>query len=127
MLTRAALRVERAELTPETLDGALILPRGMLGTVTDLAARASGRLEITDELTLSRPAACGSNRPTRTASSRPTTATVTGTPATVTFFFSFTVVLLLGLRCRPDAPERSRAAGAGWCRARGCGPRSAGR
>ncbi len=33
----------------ETLDGGLILPRGMLGTVTSLAAQAGGRLEITDE------------------------------------------------------------------------------
>jgi len=56
------------------------------------------------ELTRSRPAAaCGSNRPTWTASSRPTTVTVTGTPATVTVFFSFTVVLLLRLRCWPAA------------------------
>jgi superfamily II DNA or RNA helicase len=33
----------------ETLDGGLILPRGMLGTVTDLAAQAGSRLDITDE------------------------------------------------------------------------------
>jgi superfamily II DNA or RNA helicase len=33
----------------ETLDGGLILPRGMLGTVTSLAAQAGSRLEITDE------------------------------------------------------------------------------
>jgi superfamily II DNA or RNA helicase len=35
----------------ETLDGGLILPRGMLGTVTDLAAQAGSRLDITDECT----------------------------------------------------------------------------
>ena len=35
----------------ETLDGGLILPRGMLGTVTDLAAQAGSRLDITDERT----------------------------------------------------------------------------
>ena len=33
----------------ETLDGGLILPRGMLGIVTDLAAQAGSRLDITDE------------------------------------------------------------------------------
>jgi superfamily II DNA or RNA helicase len=33
----------------ETLDGGLILPRGMLDTVTDLAAQAGSRLSITDE------------------------------------------------------------------------------
>jgi TOTE conflict system, Archaeo-Eukaryotic Primase domain len=33
----------------ETLDGGLVLPRGMLGTVTSLAAEAGSRLEITDE------------------------------------------------------------------------------
>ena len=37
----------------ETLDGGLILPRGMLVTVTvtDLAAQAGSRLDITDERT----------------------------------------------------------------------------
>jgi superfamily II DNA or RNA helicase len=35
----------------ETLDGGLILPRGMLGTITDLAAQAGSRLDITDERT----------------------------------------------------------------------------
>jgi superfamily II DNA or RNA helicase len=35
----------------ETLDGGLILPRGMLGTVTDLAAQAGSRLDIADERT----------------------------------------------------------------------------
>jgi hypothetical protein len=35
----------------ETLDGGLILPRGMLGTVTDLTAQAGSRLDITDERT----------------------------------------------------------------------------
>jgi hypothetical protein len=35
----------------ETLDGGLILPRGMLGTVTNLAAQAGSRLDITDERT----------------------------------------------------------------------------
>ena len=35
----------------ETLDGGLILPRGMLDTVTDLAAQAGSRLNITDERT----------------------------------------------------------------------------
>jgi hypothetical protein len=35
----------------ETLDGGLILPRGMLNTVTDLAAQAGSRLDITDERT----------------------------------------------------------------------------
>ena len=33
----------------ETLDGGLILPRGMLDTVTDLAAQAGSRLDVTDE------------------------------------------------------------------------------
>jgi superfamily II DNA or RNA helicase len=33
----------------ETLDGGMIVPRGMLGTVTDLAAQAGSRLDITDE------------------------------------------------------------------------------
>jgi superfamily II DNA or RNA helicase len=33
----------------ETLDGGLIVPRGMLGTVTDLAAQAGSRLEVADE------------------------------------------------------------------------------
>jgi superfamily II DNA or RNA helicase len=33
----------------ETLDGGLILPRGMLGAITDLAAQAGSRLDITDE------------------------------------------------------------------------------
>jgi superfamily II DNA or RNA helicase len=33
----------------ETLDGGLILPRGMFGTVTELAAQAGSRLDITDE------------------------------------------------------------------------------
>jgi superfamily II DNA or RNA helicase len=36
----------------ETLDGGLILPRGMLDTVTDLAAQAGSRLNITDERTV---------------------------------------------------------------------------
>jgi superfamily II DNA or RNA helicase len=35
----------------ETLDGGLILPRGMLGTITDLTAQAGSRLDITDERT----------------------------------------------------------------------------
>jgi superfamily II DNA or RNA helicase len=35
----------------ETLDGGLILPRGLLDTVTDLAAQAGSRLDITDERT----------------------------------------------------------------------------
>jgi superfamily II DNA or RNA helicase len=35
----------------ETLDGGLILPRGMLGAVTDLAAQAGSRLDFTDERT----------------------------------------------------------------------------
>ena len=35
----------------ETLDGGLILPRGMLGTVTGLTAQAGSRLDITDERT----------------------------------------------------------------------------
>ena len=35
----------------ETIDGGLILPRGMLDTVTDLAAQAGSRLNITDERT----------------------------------------------------------------------------
>lgn len=35
----------------ESLDGGLILPRGMLVTVTDLAAQAGSRLNITDERT----------------------------------------------------------------------------
>ncbi len=35
----------------ETFDGGLILPRGMLDTVTDLAAQAGSRLNITDERT----------------------------------------------------------------------------
>ena len=33
----------------ETIDGGLILPRGMLGTVTSLAAQAGSRLNITDQ------------------------------------------------------------------------------
>ena len=36
----------------ETLDGGLILPRGMIDTVTDLAGQAGSRLDITDERTL---------------------------------------------------------------------------
>jgi hypothetical protein len=36
----------------ETLDAGLILPRGMLGTVTGLAAQEGSRLEVTDERTL---------------------------------------------------------------------------
>ena len=35
----------------ETLDGGLILPRGMLETVTDLAGQASSRVAVTDERT----------------------------------------------------------------------------
>ena len=35
----------------ETLDGGLILPRGMLATVTELAAQAGSRVDITDERT----------------------------------------------------------------------------
>ena len=35
----------------ETLDGGLVLPRGMLDTVTSLAAQAGSRLEVTDEHT----------------------------------------------------------------------------
>lgn len=35
----------------ETLDGGLILPRGMLDTATSLATQAGSRLEITDEHT----------------------------------------------------------------------------
>jgi hypothetical protein len=33
----------------ETIDGGLVLPRGMLGTVTSLAEEAGSRLELTDE------------------------------------------------------------------------------
>ena len=33
----------------ETLDGGLILPRGLLGTVTSLAEQAGSRLEVTDD------------------------------------------------------------------------------
>ena len=33
----------------ETIDGGLVLPRGMLGTVTSLAEQAGSRVEITDE------------------------------------------------------------------------------
>jgi hypothetical protein len=33
----------------ETIDGGLVLPRGMLGTVTSLAEEAGSRLEVTDE------------------------------------------------------------------------------
>ena len=33
----------------ETIDGGLILPRGMLDTVTSLAAQAGSRLDVTDE------------------------------------------------------------------------------
>ena len=33
----------------ETIDGGLILPRGMLDTVTSLAAQAGSRLNITDQ------------------------------------------------------------------------------
>jgi len=33
----------------ETIDGGLVLPRGLIGTVTALAAEAGSRLEITDE------------------------------------------------------------------------------
>jgi hypothetical protein len=33
----------------ETIDGGLILPRGLLGTVTALASEAGSRLQITDE------------------------------------------------------------------------------
>jgi hypothetical protein len=39
----------------ETLDGGLILPRGMLDTVTSLATQAGSRLEITDERTPGTP------------------------------------------------------------------------
>jgi hypothetical protein len=39
----------------ETLDGGLILPRGMLDTVTSLAAQAGSRLDITDERTEGTP------------------------------------------------------------------------
>jgi superfamily II DNA or RNA helicase len=35
----------------ETVDGGLILPRGMLDTITSLAAQAGSRLDITDERT----------------------------------------------------------------------------
>lgn len=33
----------------ETIDGGLILPRGLIGTVTYLAGEAGSRLRITDE------------------------------------------------------------------------------
>jgi hypothetical protein len=35
----------------ENLDGGLVMPRGMLDTVTDLAAQAGSRLEFADERT----------------------------------------------------------------------------
>ena len=37
------------QLFDETIDGGLIMPRGMLGTVTELAAQAGSTLEIADE------------------------------------------------------------------------------
>ena len=33
----------------ETIDGGLVLPRGMLGTIASLAEQAGSRVEITDE------------------------------------------------------------------------------
>ena len=33
----------------ETIDGGLIVPRGMLGTVTELAAQAGSKLDLADE------------------------------------------------------------------------------
>jgi hypothetical protein len=39
----------------ETIDGGLILPRGMLGTVTSLAEQAASRVEITDERAVGTP------------------------------------------------------------------------
>jgi hypothetical protein len=54
-----------AAVEGETLDGGLILPRGMLVTVTDLAAQAGSRLDITGNtrrLLQSRPGAIGTGR-----------------------------------------------------------------
>src|SRR5439155_2944089 len=39
----------------ETIDGGLILPRGMLGTVTSLAEQAASRVKITDERAVGTP------------------------------------------------------------------------
>jgi hypothetical protein len=39
----------------ETIDGGLILPRGMLGTVTSLAEQEASRVEITDERAVGTP------------------------------------------------------------------------
>ena len=39
----------------ETIDGGLILPRGMLGTVTSLAGQAGSRVEITDDRAMGKP------------------------------------------------------------------------
>jgi hypothetical protein len=40
----------------ETTDGGLIVPRGMLTTVTELAVQAGSKLDLTDERTATQPA-----------------------------------------------------------------------
>ena len=39
----------------ETIDGGLVLPRGMLGTVTSLVGQAGSRVEITDDRAMGKP------------------------------------------------------------------------
>jgi hypothetical protein len=84
----AGIRPEQADCYQETVDGGLILPRGMLDTATSLAAQAGSRLDITDrrspgtaqDITCSLCASTSTRRPPA-ASPRSSSALTAGAPA----------------------------------------------